>query len=679
MEVRSFYLFIILFFFFSLTLIYGQDSGSLTAEALTDFQQNNNEAAIAKLISVLEKDEFFIEARILLGQIYIQENNPELAEETLRPVLTLRATNPELHFVLGIALFEQGKYQSSLNEMERVLKLDPSNEKAKEVLSLCYLNLGVAEYNNGSLIDAKKRFIKSIELNNRNIKTYQNLTIVLFELGDRERVIEIANDGLNISPKDRSILNILAQTYLESNMIEKALKPAQDFYDYYPNDIDGALRLAYICRFLGKGDDALKIYSDLIEKYPSDKVIYDQYVDLLVIRNKYDEAIDLYERLLLFAENKTDIHQKIAEVHLKEKNYEAARSSYRNALKYNSNTELIYNKIALTFLDQHNVEAAIKTYREGLSEHPSSIQLLFKLAGLFENINIDSATAIYQHIEILVPENPAPPIRLAKIYEKVDPEFSKNYCNRAIELNTENPYPYFIVAGFELNEMDTSNSILFFNQSVKKSLIGISKVKKLFLNKITKAKGRISPDKFNNLEDDATELEYMQILLRNSLESIMNLANIYQFEISLRTWSKEYPEETILKEYLGKIMEKNNRGADALSIYEELIRSNPKEISGHMGYARVKEKEGEYDEAILAYKRALTIESKNSELYHKLISLGKIRKKTKQLCEEWLIRVKREPENKVLLTNLRALLKLEGKEEKLKKISDMIIAIDKNK
>jgi tetratricopeptide (TPR) repeat protein len=665
------YLLLLMISLSALTLS-AQSSLILTNEAMRSYELSDLNTAIVKLKQAIELDSSYTEARILLGQIYLETNQPKLMEEVLKPAVTLKIKYPEVHYGLGVAYFEQKKYKASLDELDIVLLLDSNNVQASEIAALCYLNLGVADYQNGLLNSAVTNFYKSIGMNYKDIQAYQNLAVVLYESGKREEAIQVGIKGLRISPKEKILLRILIQCYVETNKIEGALEPAKKLYKYYPNDVEAGLQLAYIYRYSNMGDEAFTIYKNLIKKYPSDQRIYDEYAELNTLRSKYNDAIDVYEQFLVHTSNKSDVYQKIAEIYLKDKKYISARTSYRNALKYAKNKELIYCQIADTYIAQNDSSNAIKTYNEGLDKQSESWKLNKELAKIYETINTDTSTIIYHRMQAIEPKNPFPSIRLATLYQKNNIKEAIIYCQTAIRLNAKTPEPYFILAELYLNQIDTSNSIIHFKQSVLKSLIEITALKKIFTDKLSKNSGRVRFNQFDDMEGEAINMDQLQCTLRSSLQYLLNIEHSTLFEDDLTNWFNDNSEEYILLEYLANTIENQNEYKRALSVYEQLIKAKPKNKAGHLGYARINEKFGKYTAAISAYKRAQTIDSKDPEVYHKLITLHITVDLVHQLCEEWLIRAKREPENRILLTNLRALLKDVGREEEYIQISELV-------
>jgi len=91
---------------------------------------------------------------------------------------------------------------------------------------------------------------------------------------------------------------------------------------------------------------------------------------------------------------------------------------------------------------------------------------------------------------------------------------------------------------------------------------------------------------------------------------------------------------------------------------------------------------GDLRSAILAYKRALTIDSQDEIIYENLIYLSRATETTNELINSWSLLEKREPENNILLSNFAKILRIENKTDELKRVEkklEQIVSNEKNR
>ena len=82
-------------------------------------------------ISALDSD---TQTRIYFAATLLQEQNPVGAEKELRLVAFTGSNNPEWNSLFGYALSAQGRYTEAVGAYEKAVKLEPLNEKYKELL-----------------------------------------------------------------------------------------------------------------------------------------------------------------------------------------------------------------------------------------------------------------------------------------------------------------------------------------------------------------------------------------------------------------------------------------------------------------------------------------------------------------------------------------------------------------
>ncbi len=88
--------------------------------------------------------------------------------------------------------------------------------------------------------------------------------------------------------------------------------------------------------------------------------------------------------------------------------------------------------------------------------------------------------------------------------------------------------------------------------------------------------------------------------------------------------------------------------------------------------ARIMVKKGKLNDAILAYKRALTIDNKDQSIYKNLIYLSRATETLDNLIGSLSLLEKRDPENIILLTSYAKVLKLKDRNSELKRIEEKL-------
>ncbi|NOX18350.1 MAG: tetratricopeptide repeat protein [Chlorobi bacterium] len=665
--LKSKYLSLITVLLFISLNLSAQQSLETTTEAVQKYQAGKTEEAINLLKLTIASNPEYIDAKLILGQIYIETAQFENAKTVLNECAEIADDNAEVHYSLGVTYFNLEDFENALDQFKRTKKLNPKHENLSELSSVCYLNLGVIEYRKNRKKKAKEYFRKAVESDGQNIQAFKNLAVTLYETGKKEEAIEAIQKALKVSPKEKTLLKILTQVYADKNKPEEAQKIAEKYYKYFPEDIDGALQLAYLYRFNNQGDKAFAIYERALKTAPNDQRIYDDYAELYKYRGKFDKAASVYERALKRLPNKAEIYGKIAGIYETAEKYGDARREYRNALLAKGDSSTIYLKIAETYLAEKNKKSAVAVLKEGLEKLPENWELLRKLGAAFEDSSEAEAIDVYLRMKKLRPSDTYPYIRLCAVYDKNNlSEFACQSCRKAIDLGAAEPTPYHIYAKLKLAKRDTLAFWKNETASIEKSLMKISKYQTKYLSQLKEGERKFNDENILQIKKDNQEMEETQNLLKESLEFLSSVSKPEVFIDQIKLWRKDYPKNPRLLEYLGKSLERENDNESALAVYEDLIKLDPEVIEGHLGMARILESEGKLDEAILAYKRALTIDAEREDIYRKLLNLNRATDNLNRLIDDWLLLAKREKENIVLLSHLAEALKMENRTEELK-------------
>jgi len=661
-----------------------QQPWELTADAVQIYQAGKTDEAVKLLNKAISITPNNIDAQLVLAQIYLETNQPKKAKSVLTKTLKIKKDNPEVIYALGVANFNLQNFNNAITQLKKVLKLNPNHKAVPELLSLCYLNLGVMEYQNNNKDNSIKKFKQAIKADNKNIQAYRNLAVSLYEINKKDDAEKVIQQALKIEPKEKMLLKILIQIYTDKNKLEEALKPAEQYYKYYPKDVEGALQLAYLYRFNNQGDKAFEIYEKAIQSSPNEKRIYDDYAELYKYRSKYDEAVNIYNQALSHNFDKTKIYEKIAEIYIEAERYADARIAFRNALTTSSSISSIYIRIAKTFLTEKNKKMSIQILGEGLKSSPNDWTLLTELGNVLEDTLSTLAINNYKSMANLRPDNPHSYIRLASIYNKIDSnKLAMENCQKAIDVGTEQPLPYHILAELQSGKLDTINSQMNEILSVSKSLKITSNLKSEYTEELKRNRGKLDFTKIEKMKTDSEVMELTQNILKQGLGNLLKLCKPEKFESEIIEWQKTYSQNPYLIEYLGKSYEKENKTDLALSAYKELIKLDPKEKEGHLGMARIMVTKSQLSAAILAYRRALTIDTKDEEIYKNLIYLSRASERLNELLDNWKLLEKREPENIILLTHLAKVLKIKNEVVELKRVENKLQEIaeytDENK
>jgi len=176
-----------------------------------------------------------------------------LAKDTFIRLLDRRPSDDEGAYMLGRIYYQEGNLDLAIGQFERVRRLNSSHYKALDILGLCYQAYGDEER-------AKSYFLAAIKLVEKDHPEYEwpyvNLADLLLKAGDAKTAFDAASKAAKRNPQSpRSFyigakaLDQLGKTELAANWLERAVS-------LDPSSSECWYLLARVYRKLQKNDKA---------------------------------------------------------------------------------------------------------------------------------------------------------------------------------------------------------------------------------------------------------------------------------------------------------------------------------------------------------------------------------------------------------------------------------------
>jgi len=212
-------------------------------------------------------DDSLPDAHLLLGQVYVQKNQPEQALAEVERAIALAPNYVDSYSVLADILNSAGRPQEAIAMAEKALRLDP---RSRYTASYLY-ELGVGYFFTGRIEEAIATFKRTL-IHDPNYQlaytflTSSYVTAWVWQLTQDPQVLERAfeagqqavalNDSFPLTHVE------LGNVYLLQKRYDQALAEAERAITLAPNLAGGYALLARILGFTGKPQEAL----DMAEK-----------------------------------------------------------------------------------------------------------------------------------------------------------------------------------------------------------------------------------------------------------------------------------------------------------------------------------------------------------------------------------------------------------------------------
>ena len=155
----------------------------------------------------------------LLASIYESNNYNIKAREIINEGLKVDGKNVELLFRLGILLEKEGDREGLIEQMKKVLELDPENADALNYIGYTYAESAT------NLDEALEMIQKALKIKPDNGYYVDSLGWVYYQQGNYENALDSLKKAFSlVSEEDPTIAEHLGDVYFKINRYDKSLE-----------------------------------------------------------------------------------------------------------------------------------------------------------------------------------------------------------------------------------------------------------------------------------------------------------------------------------------------------------------------------------------------------------------------------------------------------------------------
>lgn len=208
-----------------------------------------------------------VEAYRLMSRSYERLGKPAKAVMCMQNAYKLDY-NVETLFEIAEIYSKNANHQNAANIMERILRTDPENEKALEMIAESHFELQNFEL-------ALTYCNDLLKVNEKNYKAYLILSETYMYLNDSVKSIEYAEKGLEMNPESSDLWIQKAWAYYPTDF-EEFKKSFEKALKLEPNNITNYIRLIEQCRWEGESENAQRYYERLLFYNPACTMSFDE-------------------------------------------------------------------------------------------------------------------------------------------------------------------------------------------------------------------------------------------------------------------------------------------------------------------------------------------------------------------------------------------------------------------
>ena len=258
-----------------------------------------------------------------LGMAYYEQGKYDEAVAEFQAAIELEPDDAEAHRNLGTAYLEQGELEEAVASYGQAIELDPDFGEAYGDLAGAYVNLG-------RLSEAIAAGEKAIELAPDYAMAYNNLGFAYYTQGMLDEAIAEYQEAIRINPDFDKAHDNLGVAYMMQDQLDEAIAEFKEVIRINPDHVGGHVNLGFAYSTQGMLDEAIAEYQEAIRINPDLALPHKNLGLAYRNQGRIDEAIAEFETYLQLiapdAPDRAAVEEEIAKLA-----EQAAGAEYRNA------------------------------------------------------------------------------------------------------------------------------------------------------------------------------------------------------------------------------------------------------------------------------------------------------------------------------------------------------------
>jgi len=385
-------------------------------EEIIHYYLENGKIALAKKAVKLGLEQHPTSTNLKLFQVemYIFENQLDIAEELLDQLYVLEQSNEEIYIQKANIFSRRDKHKDAIKLLEKALEITNDEVDVLSLIGMEYLFLEDFE-------NAKSFFMRCIEEDEEDFSALYNIIYCFEFLEQHEAAIDYLNDFLNKNPycevawhqvgKQYYILkdykkalaafdfaiisdDCFIGAYLEKGKVLERLKKHEEAIESYSITLGlddptsfALLRIGKCYERIGNTDLAFQFYSKCVEE---DSLLDKGWIaitDLYIKKKNFQKALYYIDKAINIDNENVLYWKRYAKINNRLQLFEEAEQGFKKTLElgnYELDTWLTRTDILIK-LGEH--QGAVKNLFQALEFYPESAEIEFRLSGLFYFLN----------------------------------------------------------------------------------------------------------------------------------------------------------------------------------------------------------------------------------------------------------------------------------------------------
>jgi len=549
-------------------------------------------------------------ARTDLANLLVTVRNPDGSpmQDTLKQakahldVLRDKLPNsPETHEAWANYDSAQNNIGAAMQEMQQAIAIDPNRSESYLLLALLQLRSNLTD-------QAEANFKKAVAVDPKAMNAELALGGFYQSRNRLPEAEEQFRHAIEMDPKNPGPRAALVRLLMQEGKRPETEAFLQQTKKDIPDKSEAYRMLGDFYFANGELDKATTEYSSLYSDHPKDPQVKKNYIQLLILKNRLDEAKKLNEEVLKANSHDVDALVYKAQIQIRQGNGSGAADTLQTALRNDPDNAIAHYQLGVAYSLQHDEARAQSEWREAVRIRPDLTDAQRSLAAMeLQHGDIDGLMNTAQQIITAQPYSPDGfLLKCAAELARKDYTGAQQDAQFAMQRAPQNPAPYVQLGNVQLSQKHYPDAEKFYQQALDKDpsspeglsgLMNTYFAEKEFDKAITAANAQIAKSPSNS-----NFYDLLGTALFNGKKDLPGA------ETALRKAIELDKNNTDALEKLGKVQVQEGNADQALSLYQQSIKDNPREVRFYILSGELYESKQNWEQAKSMYQQALSLQ-----------------------------------------------------------------------